>query len=41
MKLESLEKEKQNKAIELILKIVIKENLIETKDLRVKIDKLT
>lgn len=39
MKLQYLEKEKQNKAIELIFKTVIKENFIETKDLRIQIDK--
>ena len=39
MEVESLEKEKQKKAIEFMFKTVIKENFIEIKDFQVQIDK--
>lgn len=39
MEIESLEKEKQKKAIEFMFKTVIKENFIEIKDFQVQIDK--
>lgn len=39
MEIESLEKEKQKKAIEFMFKTVIKENFIEIKDFQVQTDK--